>query len=115
MTDEPTAPVRAEDLPLDLDHASAADLQHRVRSLTSAEVEQLLAYERGHAHRPQVVMVLEARLRQLAAGAEPTGGDPSGGATPPAPDASGPVSPETQVDAVRTTPHGDPTNPGQPR
>ncbi|MEU2603336.1 hypothetical protein [Streptomyces albus] len=63
-------------LPLpDYDQLPAGSVEHRIRSLESNEVRQLLEHERGHADRPQVKEVLTARLEQLASGAQPSGGD----------------------------------------
>lgn len=103
------------DLPIDLDHVSPGDLEHRVRSLALDDVRRLIEHERAHAGRPQVLLVLEERVRQLEAGATPTSGTPDGGLSAPAPDGRGPVSPDTAVPGAPTIPHGDPTNPSQPR
>ncbi|MDT0381548.1 hypothetical protein RM572_22575 [Streptomyces sp. DSM 42041] len=58
---------------------SLGDIAHRARSLSAADLERLLAYERGHASRAPVLDLLTARLAQLEAGREPS----SGGAAPP--------------------------------
>jgi hypothetical protein len=66
-----------ENLPLpDYDHMSLGDLRHRVRSLTEAELTEVLNHECGHAARVPVLEVLESRLRELEKGAEPSQGDP---------------------------------------
>lgn len=68
-------PPSHDDLPLpDYDHLPKGSLPSRIKSLNSAEVEQLLSYERAHAHRLPVVLILERRLKALAGGAEPTTG-----------------------------------------
>lgn len=103
------------DLPIDLDHVSPGDLEHRVRSLSADDVRRLVEHERGHEGRPNVLVVLEQRLGQLEAGATPTSGSPDGGRPTPEPDGTGPVSPDTGRAATPTTPHGDPTNPVRPR
>jgi len=67
----------SDDLPLpDFDQMTIGDLQHRVRSLTKDELDIVLNHEAGHAARVPVLEILEARLRQLEAGAQPSAGDP---------------------------------------
>lgn len=67
----------AGDLPLpDYDQMSLGDLQHRARALNQDQLQTVLTYEAGHAARVPVLEILEARLRQLEAGAEPSSGDP---------------------------------------
>jgi hypothetical protein len=68
----------AEELPLaDYDQLTLGDLQHRIRSLDEESLRTVLNHECGHAARVPVLEFLEARLRELEAGAEPSGGDPS--------------------------------------
>ncbi|MPY46929.1 hypothetical protein FNH04_45680, partial [Streptomyces phyllanthi] len=83
--------------PPDYDHLPIGGLESRVRALTAGEVEELLAYERDHAHRPQVTELLAARLEQLRSGAEPTSGDRDAVRPEEAgrPSAGSPVSPAT--------------------
>lgn len=67
----------ADELPLpDYDQLTMGDLQHRARALTHDELQTILTYEAGHAARVPVLQILEARLRELEAGAEPSSGDP---------------------------------------
>jgi hypothetical protein len=62
-------------LPLpDYDQLSDKTLEHRIRSLDEDQLRTLLEYERTHAGRPAVELLLENRLRQLANGAEPSPG-----------------------------------------
>ena len=88
-----------------------------MRKLDAAGVQALLHHEEGHGRRLPVTEVLRARLAELAAGAEPSGGSPTGwapeaGAAPAAPrqtsmtSGAPPQNPPSQ---------GDPTNPAQPR
>jgi hypothetical protein len=64
------------DLPLpDYDHLPTGSLASRIRALDGDGIEELLAYERAHAHRLPVLLVLEHRREELAAGALPTSGD----------------------------------------
>ncbi|WP_324277160.1 hypothetical protein [Blastococcus brunescens] len=66
------------DLPLkDYDHLPVGSLASRIRTLGSEDLETLLAYERSHANRIQVVSAMEHRLSGLADGAQPSGGDPA--------------------------------------
>jgi hypothetical protein len=67
-----------EDLPLpDYDQMSLGDLRSRIRALDAAALDAVMTYEAGHAARVPVLEVLEARSRELADGAEPSGGNPS--------------------------------------
>ncbi|WP_016909326.1 hypothetical protein [Streptomyces xiaopingdaonensis] len=64
-------------LPLpDYDQLPAASIEYRIRPLERRDVQRLLDHEREHAARPQVEAFLTARLRELDAGARPSGGDP---------------------------------------
>lgn len=96
-------------LPLpDYDQLPAASVEHRIRSLDGGEVRQLLEYERTHADRTPVKELLTARLDQLDAGAEPSGGD----ARAPGPDipadssGSSPVSPASAAEPTEPLRHG---------
>lgn len=62
-------------LPLpDFDQLPFGALGHRIRSLTEAELRQLLEHEREHAARVPVTELLTGRLDELQRGAEPTPG-----------------------------------------
>src|SRR4051812_11162523 len=105
-------------LPLpDYDHLPAGALEHRIRTLDLASLEQLLAYEEAHAARPLVMTTMRHRLEGLRAGAEPSGGDPLAPAAeaPPAAAGGSPVSGATTGPVVNPPTGGDPTNPAQPR
>ena len=107
-----------DELPLpDYDHLPAGPLEHRIRTLDAAGLEQLVAYERAHASRPQVLLAMENRLEGLRRGDQPSGGDPAAAApeAAPAPGTGSQVSPATTGPVANPTSHGDPTNPGQPR
>jgi len=98
-----------DDLPLpDYDHLQVGSLTSRIRTLASDDVQTLLAYERSHANRIQVVSAMEHRL---------SGGDPTatGADAPPAAAGSSQVSEATSGPPVNPPSHGDPTNPAQPR
>jgi hypothetical protein len=60
----------------DYDQLTLGSIEHRIRSLDLAQVQDLLEHERATAHRPHAVAVLTARISQLEAGAQPSGGDP---------------------------------------
>jgi len=105
-------------LPLpDYDHLPLGSLAGRIRTLDADGLLTLLAYERAHGNRLPVTELIEERLAQLSAGAEPTGGSPLGETPEKAP---GPAAPRT-VDQTTSAPsinppsHGVPTNPAQPR
>jgi hypothetical protein len=99
-----------DELPLpDYDHLAIGDLQGRIRSLDTAGIEQLLAYERAHGDRLPVVNVLAQRLRGLRDGAESSGGDPT---SPPL--GSGDAQTGSQVDPSTQGPPVNPRNDDQP-
>jgi hypothetical protein len=105
-----------EELPLPgYDELPLGTLTHRVRTLDTDAVEELLAYERGHANRLPVVSMLEARLTQLREGAQPSGGSPHGTQPEQASDPTDtePASPQTQGPPVNPPSQGVPTNPRQ--
>jgi len=107
-----------DELPLpDYDHLPAGALEHRIRTLDADGLEQLVAYERAHAARPQVLLAMQNRLKGLGDGDQPSGGDPAAATPEAAPAAAGgsPVSGATTGPVANPTSHGDPTNPGQPR
>lgn len=111
-----SAPNRAE-LPLsDYDHLPASSLQHRIRSLSSDQVQQLIDYENEHAQRVPVLETLRQRLRQLAEGEVPSEGShdvrPE---QPPAPEGEAPVSENSMGPPSNPPPHGVPHQPGKPK
>ena len=105
-------------LPLpDYDHLPLATLTHRVRTLDADGVAAILSYEREHGRRQPVITMLEERLEQLRAGAEPSGGSPQAAQPEAAPPPTGGdhASPATTGPPVNPPSQGDPTNPAQPR
>jgi hypothetical protein len=103
-------------LPLpDYDRLSLGELEHRIRPLSSGDLEQLLRYEREHADRTPVTGLLTTRLAQLEAGAEPTpGGEPRPGRAEETRGTS-PVSPATSPEPTHPPPHGTPHQSGKPK
>jgi hypothetical protein len=105
------------DLPLeDYDHLPVGSLTSRIRKLDADDLKTLLAYEKAHANRIQVVSAMQHRLTGLANGAKPSGGDPAG--TPeaaPSPSGGSKASEATSGPPVNPPSHGEPTNPAQPR
>jgi hypothetical protein len=105
-------------LPLpDFDHLPLASLIQRIRTLDAEALDTLLRYEREHADRLPVTEAMQARLGELSAGAEPSGGSPLGVAPekvdgPPVPRQTSMTS---NAPAQNPPSHGDPTNPAQPR
>lgn len=58
----------AADLPLaDFDHMTGPQLRGRLRTLDRVQLVQLLDYERAHANRVPIVLMLENRLTKLLA------------------------------------------------
>lgn len=108
-----------DQLPLpDYDHLPVGSLEGRIRSLDAGGLETLLAYEREHADRVQVVQLLENRLTSVREGAPTSDGSPLA-ATPEVEHApqSGSQGDAAVTDAPPINPpsQGVPTNPAQPR
>lgn len=62
----------AADLPLaDFDHMSAPQLRGRLRKLDRVQLVQLLDYERAHADRVGIILLLENRLAKTIADGRP--------------------------------------------
>lgn len=107
-----------DELPLpDDDHLPTGSLASRVRSLDADGVAQLLAHERAHGDRLDVVLVLEQRLEALRDGAPTSGGSPLAVApeSPAGPAGGSKASPQTEGPPVNPPSQGDPTSPAQPR
>ncbi|TKJ20652.1 hypothetical protein [Blastococcus sp. CCUG 61487] len=107
-----------DQLPIpDYDQLPAGGLTSRIRTLDAQGLRTLLAHERSHANRIQVVRMMEHRLQGLEDGEQPSGGDPAApAADDPSHTAAGsPVSSATSGPPVNPPSHGDPTNPAQPR
>lgn len=114
---ETSSPSPAE-LPLpDYDHLPTGSLQHRIRTLTRQQLQVIADYERQHAHRPLVQTMIEARLAELDAGAEPSSGAPDAlqPEHPPAPAGQSEASPATSGPKMNPPSQGVPSNPTQPR
>lgn len=111
-----SSPDRAE-LPLpDYDHLPVATLQHRIRSLSLDQVQQVMDYERAHAQRMPVLEVLQHRIDQLGAGSQPSQGSQETRPEQPPPPAKGsPVSGRTAGPPAGAPPHGVPSQPGKPK
>jgi hypothetical protein len=118
MVPSDASPSRSrDDLPLpDYDHLPLASMIQRIRSLDVDQLNVLDAYERAHGNRLPVTEAFRARLAELRAGAEPTGGSPSAYAPEKAP---GPDAPR-QTDQTTAAPANAPPmgadvrNPKQP-
>ncbi|MEE2038051.1 hypothetical protein Q8791_12575 [Nocardiopsis sp. CT-R113] len=107
---ENTPPIEGyEGLPI-------ASLQHRVRSLDEEQMRQLIGYEEEHAKRVGVLEILRNRLRELEAGAEPSGGSQRFQPERPGPPAGGsPVGEATAAPQASPPPHGVPAQPAKPK
>jgi hypothetical protein len=102
----------------DFDHMTVGSVGSHIRSLDSTGVETLLRHEEQHTARAPVIALLRHRLDELHSGAEPSGGDPSGGSRPetsPGTPGGSRVMPDTQGPKVNPPSQGVPTNPAQPR
>jgi hypothetical protein len=74
-----------DDLPLpDYDHLHVGSLTSRIRTLDLADLTTLLAYERAHANRFQVVTFMQTRLAGLKKAAENAEGEAATPEGPPA-------------------------------
>jgi hypothetical protein len=104
-------------LPLrDYDHLPLPSLAARIRPLTAEEIGQLLAYERAHANRQPAIEVMEHRLAELAAGAQPTPGHEQRGPDyPPPPHGDSPVRSQSAGPPIFPPPHGVPAQPAKPK
>ncbi|GAB3282554.1 hypothetical protein [Parasphingorhabdus pacifica] len=100
MSEQPLPLAGYDELPL-------TTLRHRIRSLTSDELREVLNHEHAHGNRLPVVEVLRHRLEELEQGATPSPGaehEPSD--TPQHSRADSPVSPQGPREPGRPTPHG---------
>lgn len=111
-----SAPDRRE-LPLpDYDHLPVPTLPHRIRSLSSEEIEQLIDYEEAHAQRVPALETLRQRLTQLAEGAARSEGTHDVLPEQPSGTSHGsPASPQTAAESSNPPPHGVPDQPGKPK
>jgi hypothetical protein len=95
------------ELPLpDYDQLSIGDLRHRIRSLEAEQLRAVADHERAHANRVPVLEILDARLADLAAGAEPAPGDPSRAPGVTGSPGGSPVQPTTAAESNTPLRHG---------
>ncbi|MER7013510.1 hypothetical protein ABT324_19000 [Saccharopolyspora sp. NPDC000359] len=101
---------------IDYDNIPVGSLQHRIRSLRADEVKLLLDHERTHNDRVQVREILQNRLDELRAGAEPSGGtqDDKPVEAENTPGGS-PVTPSGSPEPMHPPRHGMAGQPGKPR
>ncbi|MDF2825188.1 MAG: hypothetical protein K0R68_2596 [Mycobacterium sp.] len=98
---------QSDSLPLpDFDQMSLGDLRHRIRSLNKEQLEAVLVHEAGHAARVPVLEILEARQRELEAGAEPSPGDPTRAPEPHGSAGGSPVQESTAAENNTPLRHG---------
>lgn len=103
MTDRSELPIP------DYDHLPESALAHRIRSLSEQDLRRVLEYEREHAHRLAVTLVLERRISALRAGeATSSAGDPAGTQPehPPPPAGGSPGSDTGAPDTNQPLRHG---------
>src|SRR4051812_49718750 len=106
-----------DQLPLpDYDHLPVEGLPSRIRMLEARDLETVLDYERAHADRPRVVLIMENRLAELRDGAQPSGGNPLYVAADDPVHAAGGSAEAggTSRPPINPPPHGDPTHPPPP-
>jgi hypothetical protein len=66
------------DLPLpDYDQLPITELRHRIRQLEEGQLRSLFEHETEHGNRIPVLELINARLRELTHGADPSPGDPA--------------------------------------
>lgn len=107
---------RRDELPLaDYDHLPVPALRDRIRSLTTEELEQLLAYEQEHADRLPVVMAMHTRLEELKQGATPTSGRHDIRPEQPGGTRHGSAISGEGTKGASPPPHGVPAQPGRPK
>ncbi|GAA2138526.1 hypothetical protein [Streptomyces synnematoformans] len=99
----------------DYDRLSAGDIGHRIRSLTTEELERLLNYERTHANRAQVLETILFRMRQVAAGDSLSPGGLGTGSVAPPPQPGSPAGPDTASEPRHSPPHGTLDQRGKPK
>ena len=64
-----SAPDTASALPLaNYDELSVASLRARLRNLSNDDLDQLMAYERAHQDRPEVIKMFQNRLIKMTSG-----------------------------------------------
>ena len=105
-------------LPLpDYDQLPMGELRHRIRSLEEDQLRTLFEHEQAHGDRTPVLELLNARLGELAEGADPAPGDqtrapgvngtPSGSRVQPA-TAAEPTTPQRHGLSEQTPSRGRP-------
>lgn len=98
------------DLPIpDYDHLPENGLANRIRTLDADDIDVLIDYERDHANRLQIVLLMEQRRDAVRAGdAQPTSGDPAGALpeTPSTPERGSPVEDRDQQQYNQPLRHG---------
>jgi hypothetical protein len=99
--------AHSEELPLpDYDQLNLGNLRHRIRSLDEDSLRTVLNHECAHAARVPVLEILEARLRELEAGAEPSPGDPSRAPRVEGTPGGSPVQQSTAAEGTTPLRHG---------
>lgn len=109
-------PRRPNELPLpDYEHMPLGSLRHRIRSLSEAEVRDLIGYEDRHGQRTPVLEVLRNRLDQLRKGAEPSRGTQETQPEQTPPPEKPPITSDKTAPPAGAPPHGVPQQPGKPK
>lgn len=104
----------SEQLPLaNYDELPVGTLEHRIRSLTEGEIQQLLEHEHQHANRVAVTELLKHRLEELRQGATPSPGEGEPADVPQHSASASPVEPEGPREKGRPTAHGSRSKTGK--
>jgi hypothetical protein len=108
--------TNSEELPIPgYDGLSAGEIEHRIRSLTPQDLDQVLRHERAHADRARVTQLIRARQKELDTGATLSpGGQAPPGRPGPARGTSA-VGPGTSAEPFSAPPHGTPHQSGKPK
>ncbi|MGV0646655.1 hypothetical protein [Mycolicibacterium sp. XJ879] len=95
------------ELPLtDYDQLPLTELRHRIRALDEPQLRTLFEHETEHGNRIPVLELMNARLRELTHGAEPSDGDPDGGPGVSGTSGGSPVQESTAAEPGTPLRHG---------
>ncbi len=90
----------------DYDQLTVGTIESRVRALPAEQLEQVIEHEKQAANRPQVLLILNARLESLRSGAEPSPGDPTAAPSVSGTDGTSPVNPAQAPEGTTPLRHG---------
>lgn len=97
----------AHDLPItDYDQLPITELRHRIRALDEPQLRAVFEHETEHGNRIPVLELLNARLKELTHGAEPSSGDPANAPQVAGTAGGSPVQESTAAQANTPLRHG---------